>query len=217
MSVSTLSAPNPIKDIYKKLVFFDINHVENAYEFMYTDNSTLFDTAITQVDNAFVLTKTLTLKSTLKMSDTIPGGAQGSADNNPINIGQLHNDIYGITTLQSLEDDYAPKHQTEVDWDVTGKGLMEIDHLEFEARVAKDNEQDYEFDKIQRALYGSEYDVTEYRTGGVADDAGNPYTFATNGWAPTSGFIVNNPTNLANAASTTMLAADAALVCYLLA
>ena len=65
MPVSTLSAPNAIKDIYTKLVFFDTLHAENAYTFMYTDASTLQDVAVTQVDNSFVLTNALTLKSSI--------------------------------------------------------------------------------------------------------------------------------------------------------
>ena len=211
MPVSTLSAPNPIKDIYTKLVFFDTAHAENAYTFMYTDSSTLQDVAITQVDNSFVLTNALTLKSTIKMSDVIPGGAQGSADNNPINIGQLHNDIYGIDNLQNLQGNYAPKHYYESNWGVTGKGLQEIDHLEYTARLAKDNEQDYELDKLQLALYGTKYATSAYIIGGVASDPENPYTSATNGWRPISGFIANSPTNREATAATTMLGADAIL------
>ena len=43
----TLSAPNAIKDIYKKLVFFDIESPVAPYQFQFTDAATLDDIEIT--------------------------------------------------------------------------------------------------------------------------------------------------------------------------
>ena len=67
---STLSAPNPIKDIYKKLVFFDSNVSSTSpFEFQYTNTSTLEDVPITDVKNDFIFHKNMRLLSTIQNSD----------------------------------------------------------------------------------------------------------------------------------------------------
>ena len=209
---STLSAPNPIKDIYKKLVFYDVAHGSNAFEFQYTNASTLEDVPITDIKNDFIFHKKLTLLSTIQNSDSYVGSyTQSALNNNPINVAQLHSDIYGDDYNQTEVPDYLPKHRYEETWTLTNASLMEVDLEERNQRYDKDIQQDYEFDKLQLLVAGTTWTESQYE----ADEENpyNPYTTADpTVLRPTSSFIANStPSNLGDAAATNLIEADTIL------
>ena len=209
---STLSAPNPIKDIYKKLVFYDVAHGSNAFEFQYTNASTLEDVPITDIKNDFIFHKQLTLLSTIQNSDSYVGSyTQSALNNNPINVAQLHSDIYGDDYNQTEVPDYLPKHRYEETWTLTNASLMEVDLEERNQRYDKDIQQDYEFDKLQLLVAGTTWTESQYE----ADEENpyNPYTTADpTVLRPTSSFIANStPSNLGDAAATNLIEADTIL------
>ena len=177
---ATLSAPNPIKTIYKKLVFFDEDSTTAAFEFQYTNATSLEDIPIEICKNNF------DFSNQIKFSATIVGPTDVTAL--PISLNQLHLDIYGqsgSSGSQSTagEATAVPTWNNVGDtWNLTNASIIDVAIKEHDDRVEKDIYHDVELDQIEKLLVGTvayaaqTWDYSDFISGDHPNEiAGNPW------------------------------------------
>ena len=195
-----MSAPNPIKDIYKKIVFFDIDSPLNPFEFQYTDSISLDDIPISNVKNYFVF------DNQIKFDATVIGPTDNYTY--PMDMTQLASDIYG--GAQPAAGDHLPNLGgiSSTHWSITNGSLIECLVGEKNDRVAKDTELDNELNQIERLITGSStgWAHDDYQAAGQTQ---NPYVEGAGGaLMPATQYIDNGTENITGNAAGGLIDAD---------
>jgi hypothetical protein len=194
----TLSAPNAIKDIYKKLVFFDVASPTDPYKFQYTNEVTLDDVLITNVKNYFIFDNQISFASTII----------GPTDNfsYPMDVTQLAADIYG--GAQPSNAGHLPDMGgISSNWSITDGSLIDCLVAEKSDREAQDTLHEHEMNQIERLITGQStgWAQADYMSG----IAQNPYIEGSGGALIPSTYFIDSPdTNVTGQSAAGLIDAD---------
>ena len=140
----TLSAPNPISTVYKKLAFFD--SADN--KLCFTNDANLKDMEIVEISNPIHFTQGLTIGGTLKGEPRADGGSEIDLSGS---IAQLFGDIYkGNSQGGGAASNYISTVGTK--WGDADKGVIWSINQEYDQRTAADRDINQELDGIEKLI-----------------------------------------------------------------
>ena len=148
-SSKTLSAPNPISTIYKKILFIEGETGENKLKFTHSTN--LYDMEIVELSNDFIFDgSTVSITGTLSGTTPASGSATVTGD-----VSQLFSDIYSGAAASGLG--YAGHYLSQVGDAWVGStssnvGIVGTLELERTQRIATDAEINTNQEGIEKLL-----------------------------------------------------------------
>ena len=181
----TLSAPNPISTVYKKLAFFD--SADN--KLCFTNDANLKDMEIVEISNPIHFTQGLTIGGTLKGEPRADGGTEIDLSGS---IAQLFGDIYkGNSQGGGAASNYISTVGTK--WGDADKGVIWSINQEYDQRTAADRDINQELDGIEKLIVDQAWNYDAIGDG--ANFPGGPwdwnYVMSSGSETPGINFLTN--------------------------